>query len=186
MNVGTGAAAAGAATGAATAASAEVIKARLFITRYSELRMPTLTVSSTQLRQAFLVKHGEADLSTHFFDRQYAIMADSGVAGFMASILDQVRHIIGPWKTNSNDCDKYARLAQTLALIAHAKQAKDSVGLAVAVICYLRGGTERHAIVMTVSSPSKGSLRFRFWDGETGAEYQLTQAEKHSIYKALF
>jgi len=122
-------------------------------------------------------------------DSTYATVNDADAQGYFSAVARVAQQQLGEWVENVIDCDKYARLVATLAMVGHAQEpaaVKKKTGLAVGVFAYVSDTLGPHAInFMVTKVTGQTHLRVRFFEPQTGEELQLSNSEKAGILWAI-
>lgn len=122
-------------------------------------------------------------------DSTYATINDDAAADYFHTVASLTQRQLGQWVENVIDCDKYARLVATLAMVGHAQEpaaVKKKTGLALGVFAYISDSQGPHAInFMVTKVTGQTHLRVRFFEPQTGQEIHLSNDEKTGILWAI-
>lgn len=153
------------------------------------MEMPT-TLSSDEIENlaaARLAQRLRGNVIT--YDGVYVMIADSSCSSFMADLAIETGKILGPWRSEYRDCDKFARLLQALAIADHARNwiadgKTPNGGLAIGTLSYTQDSGEQHAINLIYTKVvGKPQINLRTFEPQTGEELLLTASEKRSCFK---
>lgn len=125
------------------------------------------------------------------YDGTYVLHDDQHCPAFMDDLAKETAHILGGWRTEYRDCDKFARLVQALAIAAHAKSWIDDErevvgGLAVGTLSYTKDSGERHAVNLILTKVlGQQQVNVRTFEPQTGDELFLSETERNSCFKLV-
>lgn len=163
-----------------------------FYTQVSALDMGARTyLTNGDLKNLLFREFGltSKQLDVDTTDQNYVMMSNRSASGFAAKLSNIVFGIIGPWRSEYRDCDKFSRLFKSLSDALHARQwvadgATPNGGMAVGALRYFRGTTENHMVVVIVAKVmGKEEIRVRVFEPQNGEEIFMTPEEKRTVYK---
>ncbi len=121
-------------------------------------------------------------------DNNYVMCDDASCAWFCSTLSEQVQQIIGPWKDEYRNCNKFARLFQALAAASHARgwieqYGEDNGGLAVGTLSYRRDDGINHMVVLMLTKVrEQQQINVRIFEPQNGLELFLSDQEKNSAF----
>jgi hypothetical protein len=150
--------------------------------------MPT-TYNRNQLADVFKA-YGVNPSTLFLLDSEYVYLDHASAPAFFSAISSQVINILKGWKKEFCDCDKFSRVVQAIAQVAHATQWAEQnttpAGLAVAVFNYMKPGEGGHSINCIVTKEDGlDKFHIRFFEPQTAREVLLSPKEANSAFMVL-
>lgn len=127
-----------------------------------------------------------------YCDLNYVLMDDHSCASTMLLLSQEVQKIIGPWRSEYRNCNKFGRLFQALGAASHARGWIESKktpngGLALGTLSYRTDSGEGHMIVLTLTKVrGKNQIKVRTFEPQNGEEVFLSETEKKQGVFNLF
>ena len=125
------------------------------------------------------------------YDGDYVMISDASCGQFMADLAEETVKVLGSWRSEYRDCDKFARLLQALAIADHADSwiadgRTPNGGLAIGTLSYVQDSGGNHAINLIYTKViGKSQINLRTYEPQTGEELFLSPSEKASCFKLV-
>ena len=119
-------------------------------------------------------------------DDAYTCVDDSEAMKFASECAAQSQFILQLWTQERKDCDKFSRLTQAVAMMAHALQSDSKTGLAVGVLNYVKDDGERHSVNAIFGKiKGKSEVTIHVFEPQSGEELFLSDKEKENCLMML-
>lgn len=120
-------------------------------------------------------------------DEKYALIDDDKADDFFYTIAKESQRILGNWEPNKTDCDKFARLVQSIGAIGHSRQSTTDTGLALGTYAFVQDSGGGHAVnILLTAEKNTTNMRVRIFEPQDGKELYLSDFEKNNIIFILF
>jgi hypothetical protein len=148
-----------------------------------------LSIYNSEQVFKFLTEYGIKPSAITLMDISYVFIDSKKAGDFFFNTANQVRDTLKNWQAEYRDCDKYSRVVQAIAQMAHAlqwdKQKQKPAGLGLGVFNYQREDGGHSINCMLTKNSSTDDFDLKFFEPQESKEVFLTPKEIKSAMNVL-